>query len=73
MTVEFANLGTKGGNERIPRLQSLDDYPTPDVPRIKNRIANLARALDVVRSEISERRRKDRGRTPEPPGPLFGN
>lgn len=72
MTVEFANLGTKGGKDRLPRLQSLEDFPAPDVPRIKNRIANLARALDVVRAEISERRRKDRGRTPEPPGPLFG-
>ena len=72
MTVEFANLGTVQGNKvRLPRLQCLDDFPAPDVPMIKNRIANLARALDVVRAEIHERRRKDRGQNQGPLGPLF--
>jgi hypothetical protein len=72
MTVEFANLGTAPGSKtRWPRLQRLDDFPAPDVPLIKHRIGNLARALDVVRAEILERRRRDRGRNQEPPGPLF--
>lgn len=71
MTVEFANLGTNGAKERLPRLQSLGDFPSPDVPLVKHRIANLARALDVVRAEIAERRRKDRGRASDSPGPLF--
>ena len=72
MTVEFANLGTVPGSKvRLPRLQRLDDFPAPDVPLIKNRIANLARALDVVRAEIQEKRRKNRGQNQEPPGPLF--
>jgi len=72
MTVEFANLGTlQGSKDRAPRLQRLEDFPAPDVALIKHRIANLARALDVVRAEIEERRCKDRGRNQERPGPLF--
>ena len=72
MTVEFANLGTSpGGKTRWPRLQHLEEFPAPDVPLIKHRIGNLARALDVVRAENVAGRRRDRGRNQEPPGPLF--
>lgn len=72
MTVEFANLGTMAGSkERFPRLQRLEDFPPPDFRLIKQRISNLAQALEVVRTEDVERRRGNRGTKQEKPGPLF--
>lgn len=72
MTVEFANLApVQGSRARLPRLQRVEDFPLPDVPQIKNRIANLARALDVVRAERQERKRKERNQNQDPPGPLY--
>jgi hypothetical protein len=44
---------------------------TGDEALVKKRIANLAKALDVVRAEVEEKKRKERSEKPGPPGPLF--
>lgn len=73
ITVEFANLGTALGSKlRVPRLQRIDDFPAVDAALVKRRIANLAKALDVVRAEAEEKKRKKPSEKPESPGPLFG-
>ncbi|WP_395709690.1 hypothetical protein [Reyranella sp.] len=71
ISVEFVNLApAPGSRERWPRLQRVTDFPVPDVEMIKRRISNLARAIDQVRAENEERRRKAPPQQ-EPPGPLF--